>query len=347
MQKTILVLFLCLCLQACNYREHAKALQSQSQLEQAQTFIDRREFFQAEEMIGKAIKTLDQLLVKESDNVDYLLLRARAHYLFFLSKNITVMERAAPQANSLVKIPQFSEYIDFELNTEPAKKDLQKVLILQSKNEQRAVARTLLGNLLGLDAQSALDADEQYQKAIFHYKEQSREIDRENKIGKRRYAKQEIQEKIKSIMMSRAEVLLLAQEWKKALAVLQEHMAGNDLKYFSVHFTLLENKIHALEKRLEDNKKRSAESREAKLSQVLEKIRQKNPEKSRSEVLNPIELELLSTEEQLTETKNNLIYRMICYFQIKDQKNLKASEEIFRSFYPQLHKKIKIALEQK
>lgn len=346
MQKIIFTIMICLCLQACDYREHAKAIKSQSQLDTAQESIEQREFLQAEDLIKTAIKSLDELIEKDRDNVDYLLLRARAYYLLFLSKNTLVMERALARPRSLVKLPEFSEYIDFDGSIELSKKDLQRVLILPAKNEEKAVARSLLGNLLGLDAQGALNADEQYKKAIEHFQEKFYELQENSKIGSQKFAKEAIEEKIKALMLSRVEVLMLAEEWQKALRILQEHMAGDDLKYFSVHFTLFENKINTLEKRLEDNKKRTAQSREAKLHQVIEKIRQKKLPKQNLEQFNPIELELLKTEEQLTETKNHLIYRIICYYNSSNEQSLRQSEEILRSFYPEIHAKLRLALEQ-
>lgn len=347
-QSFLLIIFAFTLFSCESKKNDIKAAHSIALLNEAEYMLDIREFGESESKVIEALEMLAPIISKNPTNIDYLLLRSRAYYLLFSSKNTLVIENSPEQPQSLVRIPEMWNYIDYDTTILLAKKDIEEIL-KQGKSatlEQKVAARAMLGNIFRLNPSTCLKAYEQYQKAVDASKKLLHDLEHpKNKLEQKNLAVARVKEQTQALRTSQVEVLLLAREWKKSLSILESMMAGEDLKYFSVQFTLLENKIAALQTRLKESTRYNKESREGKLNRLLEKVRKKKRKDVQGfEKYNPIEIELIKTERSLVSMKNNLIYRIICYHHTKQNARLQRAHNILRSFYPNLDEKITEAL---
>lgn len=342
--------FLVLINSSCSNNGHAKASYGSAYLGEAEALLEGREFQKAEEMALKALDHYNQALLAEPNNVDFLLVRSRIYFTLFRCKNTLIIERAPEQPRSLVKIPEQWEYIDFDQTLTLAEGDLKKVINSSESLplEQEAAARGLLGNIYRLSKTSAKLADAQMEKSIEATKRWITELQNpQKKLESHTFKIKRARKQLEEMSMARVEVLLLDGQWSTALNILEQVVAGPDLKYFSIQFNLLENKITGFLNKLKENQEHTKTSREGKLMRYLEKARSKKAEEG--DVFyqyNSTELELLQTELQLTLIKNNLIYRIICYHHLRHKENLQQAHNILRSFYPDIDAKLTLALQQ-
>ncbi len=346
-----LLLLFTISLFSCSDKNEIKAKNSELLLFEAEELFTLREFDGAEKLILEAVAKLDDVVKAAPEDVDYRLLRARAYFLLFQSKNILTLENAPQRPRSLVRIAEASSYVGYDSTIPSAESDLKAALNTREEfsKEEEAITRGMLAAVYRLTPFTASKADTQYLKAIEATRSWLMELEKpQEERKKKRFAIKNAQEMLVSLQMSRVEVNLLLEKWPTALSVLESIMGGRDLKYFSLQFNLLENKISSILKRLEENKEYAKESRAGKLLDFIKRSRKtKNSQgKEVSSTLNTLETELLQTEEILTTVKNNLIYRVICYYHLGQKENLRRANQILKSYYPNIATRLSTALER-
>ncbi|MFT5318650.1 MAG: hypothetical protein ACI8RA_001918 [Chlamydiales bacterium] len=351
LKKAFLIIGILLLAASCGKNEDGKAAKGVFLLNEAEFLIQSREFTPAEAKILNALEVLNAVIKNTPENVDYRLYRSRAHILLFESQNILTIERAPERPRSLVKIPDAWEYVDYDKTIALAEEDLRYILNLQENitPKQEASARAMMGNIYRLDIGKALEADEYYQKAISATRNWLGELETsKTRLDPHTYDIQRANRQIDDLQVARIEVLLLAEKWATALSLLEEMMAGQDFKYFSVQYTLLENKIASLFDRIEERKEHNKETRAGKLKKFLDESRSKKRKDDDGGLssFTPIELEIMKTEEILAATKNNLIYRTICYHNLGMQEELSIAHGILFSFYPDIDAQLTLSLHQ-
>jgi hypothetical protein len=349
LKKIFLVLAILILAVSCGKRGEDKASKGVYLLNEAEFLLESRDFNQPKEKILQALAIFDEIIKEYPDKVDFLLYRARAYILLFQNDNALTIERAPERARSLVKIPNTWEYSNYDQTILKAEDDLQHILNLRDSisNKQEASARAMMGNIYRLNVDKAGEADEYYQKAIAATKRWRTELEStKTRLDSHTYDIQRAVKQIELLETARVEVSLLAENWGTALSILEDTMAGQDFKYFSVQFILLENKIAKLFDRLDANKEEEKETRAGKLKRLLNEVRSKKKDDKGLAAYNALELEIMKTEEIITDTKNNLIYRIICYHNLGKSDELSISHGILQSFYPDIDAKLTLSLQQ-
>jgi len=216
--------------------------------------MEVRRFDQAEEKALEALEKLNVILVKVPQKVDYRLLRTRAYLTLFMARNILVIENAKIRPRSLVRIPEVYEYKDYDSTIVPAEEELKEIIntIPDLTLEQQGYAHGMLGVIFRLNADTANEADQQYQRAIGAYEGWLREMKRDKPlIGTNQFNINKLENQVRGLIMARAEVSMLAEKWPQALELLEKVMAGQDLKYFEIQFPFYERQIAEMQRKLD------------------------------------------------------------------------------------------------
>ena len=344
----ICILFLC---GGCQHAIEREAHRAQALLNEADLLMNARLFNEAEQNAREALEKLEVSLARQPENIDFRLLRVRGWMTVFFSRNILTIEQAPIRARSLVRFPEFSELVDYDTMVKPAENEL-KALIngpeLMS-HDQQAFAHSTLAAIYRLNLNTLDHSLREYAKAVEVYQRQLNKLrNDDSNIGSHDFAIMRLENQLRSIKQAESEVFLLKESWTEALAVLQSMMGGTDLKFFSTQFDLWEGKIASLEAKLSLDERLQESSREQRL---LLSIQEKKSERnlSKSERLggkNPYQVELLHSRIQLDQIKNNLVYRIICHFQLKEAATLELARAALRGHYPELDRELIQQLEE-
>ena len=144
-----------------------------------------------------------------------------------------------------------------------------------------------------------------------------------------------LRNQIHYLILSQVEVNLLAENWPRALGLLEKMAGKQDLKFFATQFPLIENKIQAIENKMAEIKASpSKEDRGKKLVDIIRKNRKNKPASQDS--VGVYEALLLQTEINLTDLINNLKYRIICYNNLSEKTQEAEARRILRMYFPQL-----------
>ncbi len=330
-------LLLCIFAFSCTQGVNKLAFKSQRLLDEADILIERYDYKLAKDKIYKAQRNLALLVTEEPENIDFLLLQSRAYFSLFLTENSAVIQRAPKDPESLVRIPEPHQYLNYNTNLIPAKEDVMRVLNSKKKltYQQEAAAYTTLASISRLNVNNLGEADRAYHRAISANLQWVESLEKEeNKpilIGR-------IQNQIRNLQTSQVEVNLLAHKWSHSLAELEAIMGGSNLEYFDIHFDTLNQQLVEIEKKIyEEQQVRERDPRESKLLKFIKKRKQaKKSSLDQSYEMTSNEAKLLQTEIYLTDTKNNLIYRIICLYQLHDKKQLNQARQILRKHFPQI-----------
>lgn len=341
------LVLLTLSLGACQFAREREAHRSQALLNEADLLISTRELGKAADLCQDALDKLAPLLTEQPDHLDFQLLQIRALITKFIAQNVLVMEDAKIRPRSLVRLPDPTLYVDYNNTIPEAENRLLMVTgrIGELTDEQAAFVHGMLAAIYRLKDDTLDKAVLEYDKAVARYDLQLAEAVKDRKANKNKI--EQFESKIRSLRMAQAEVLLLGEDWNEALEQLKTAMAGGDLKYFDLHFDLLENTIKDIEEAIAAEQARDRGSREAKLRAALEKKKQKAY--SKREQLggyNPYQVALIKNRIELGDTQNNLIYRMICYYQLGQNKDYQKAREILTKHYPELSTELDSKLRQ-
>lgn len=342
MRKLLMLFLLSIVLlggSACNRATERAAFKAQAQLDEAMLQMEVRQFDRAFDEAMTAYKTLDELLSQSPNNVDVKLLRIRALLTLFMTRNTLLIEQAAPLPRSLVRLPDKKDYRDYAQYATPALEALKEMVNTRAKysDEEEATIYGNLGAVFRLDKETAQDSAEAYGKAAEAYRHWLFELKGDSsKIGSHQVAIQKVRHQLRSMLMNEAEALLLAENWVEALGVLKEAAGGEDLKFFTVHFDLLEQRIANVQTKIKEQEEAEAHSREVRLEQVVRDRKKRNLSK-RGELggYNPYQADLLFTQSELADLKNNLMYRIICLANLNQDEELKKAREVLRTHYPE------------
>jgi len=338
--RGLIFALLAVTLVACQKPFEREASRSQALLDEADLLMEVRRFDQAEDKARDALDRLNIILAKVPDNADYRLIRARANITLFMSQNTIIIENAKPRPRSLVRIPDVTEYIDYDSTMVPAEKELKEVLNNNSNLalEQKGYAHGMLAVIFRLNPATARQADEQYAAAIGAYEGWLKEMRRDRpRIGSNEFNIMRLENQIRGLLMARAEVNLLAENWAQALSLLEQVMAGNDLQYFEVQFPFFEKNIASIEQGLDTDTRISVDPRVERLNTAIAKTRKGQfLQREKVAAQDPRKAQMLQMKVELAETKNNLTYRIICYYNLNDQARLNAAREVLRANYPEL-----------
>ena len=343
MNRLIILIYFCIlgiCFHSCQQSTNKEAQTSQNLLDESELLIESREFKEAYKSAKKALNTIQLVIKKDKKNPDFQLLEIRALLNMFMAQNTLIIENSNIRPRSLVRLPFPEDYQNLEETLVPAKKQLIQ-MANEAKNlsfEQEGYIHSSLATIFRLNLTTLNQADKEYNKSIKHYYNWVDELQATTKSQRRNALKVEnIKNQIQNLKIAQIEVNLLKENWNRSLDLLQITMGNSDLQYFSTHFSLLENQIEGLIEKLQEYKKKKTGTRENNLTLLLEKIR-KQPLSKKENLArtNPYVLELNHLFSKLTDLKNNLLYRIICYHNLKDKEKLKESTSILLRFYPEL-----------
>jgi hypothetical protein len=327
-------------LTSCGNIRDTKSAMSESLLNEAEELIDSRQFSQAQDTTHKALEKLNGLILSSPDNIDYRLLRARGYMLLFYTKNTLILENATERTRSFIKMPSISQYDDFAGTVRLAQADVTFILNKGDSitHEQKAAARGFLASTYRLDESSADDADKNYELSILSTRAWLREAKKSaSLINKKTYLVARIKKQLQELLQARAEVNIFLERWSDTLTILEETMAHKDLKYFDAQFSLLEKRIAELRSRLTMEKKELTNSREDRLLFLINKAKKERFSRSKkSKGYKATEAEIIDTMDILINTKNNLIYRIMCYHYLKENDNEEKAHKIMKKHYPSL-----------
>ncbi len=346
----IVCIIVCTSFVSCQQIQDKNIRKIETMLSQADMFINMREFDKSQEKAHTAITKLNGMINEDRGNVHLRLLRARATITLFIAKNTLIIENAPHRKSSLVRIPEKSDYIDYDKTVTIVQNDIQKVLQTTQKlsKDQQASAYAILATLFRLDQDSAGVAFKEYEKAIKIYESLILSIKNKKKhFSPQTITTDQLEDQISSLRLAQAEVALLLEQWNKALITLEKMLGGKDLKYFDVQFQILEHSLARLEAKIKEGNTNidPRTLRLERLSQTWRDIR-----KPRDKLLSDLkthELELLHTDIKLIMAQNNLSYRIICYHNLRQYEQFETAREILHNYYPDLHNKLLTYLEYK
>lgn len=347
--RPILFIPLLILLVSCQMASNREAHRAQALLDEAELLMEARQLDKAKESAEMALQKLSNVKKEENPDVlDLRLLEVRAHFTIFMADNLLTIENAEIRRRSLVRFPEPQQYIGWTEHLLVAERILKEIASSEKKltTDQEGFVHGMLGAILRLNEKTLNSADREYGRAITAYRKQLAEVKANPpKIGSNATTVAHLENQIRSLLMAQAEVKLLAEEWSEALTRLEKAMAGPDLKYFAVQFEILNNSIEEAQAQIDLAIKMRKGSREEKLVQALEAKRQKKLSK-REELAsyNPYRLRLTQARVEESDTVNNLIYRMICYHQLKRRSDFEKALTILETFYPDLSHELEVQL---
>ena len=339
-QHLIVCLILSIALSSCQVASEREAHRAEALLTEAELQLDLRKLDKAEELTEQALGKLAPLIEKQPKHIDFRLLRVRAYIAQFLAQNMLVLEEAPIRPRSLVRFPEAHNLINYQDTLQLAHEELRDLANNPEELDfdQTAFVHGNLALILRLNESTLEDALKEYERAIAAYQTDLDGLKADvTKIGSHKIKIAQLENQVRSLRLAQSEVSLLSENWEQALNYLQSAMAGRDLKYFDVQFSLLNEQIEQAENKLEEIKKLSEGSREAKLLQLVEAKKAKRYSK-REEIsgYNPYKISLLQSKIELADTQNNLMYRIICYYNLGDDSRQQRAEAILRTHFPEI-----------
>lgn len=337
---TAFALLCCVLLTGCQHGREQQAHKAKDQLDEADLLTEVRKLKQADEAAQQALDILQPLRESEPSNVDFRLLEIRAYMTQFISRNIVVMESAPPLPRSWVRLPEVSQYKDYQETAGRAFELLKDVLNGDTEltREQRGYVHGTLASIFRLDKQTADQAIDQYEQAIEAYQEWANDLkSKETKVGSQSLNITRLNNQITGLRMAQAEVNLLLERWEYALEDLKLAMAGDDLAYFSVQFQMLDQFIAQMQHKVDSDQRMIKDPRVEKMQEAL-RNRTKGKLSNREKVAqyDPNKAALIQGQIDLANTQNNLIYRIICLHQLGRHENEQQARTILRTYYPEL-----------
>ncbi|MBB64181.1 MAG: hypothetical protein CMO81_03880 [Waddliaceae bacterium] len=334
----------------CNRAAERGGARAQTLLAEVELLNESRKFDKAQETLEEVFSILDELNQKDPSNLDFIFMRSKAYMLRFLSLNTQIIEKADIRKRSLVRMAEMHEYEGYDENIEALQALLIKVL-----NSERELTLSNRGFIHGMLAASCRLSDEktneaitQYGLAIKAYQTQLKKLKEEHsKMSPHTLAIQKLENTIRQIQLQQVEVLLLGEDWTQALGQLQTNMAGTDLQFFSTQFEIVEDHLEQIKEKIALADQQEAKTRGDKLAKALED-RRGAWSAVRDEVggVNPYRSEQLLNQIYLADLKNNLIYRIICYYNLKQESELKEAEKVLGTYYPDVKADLMEMLEQ-
>lgn len=336
------ILFISFLAISCSQADNKLAFKSQRLLDESDVLMERHDYNNAFKKVQQAQSNLNVLISKHRNNADYLILHARANFNLFLIKNVSVFNAAKQDPLSLTALPKAQDYISRDKYLLPAIINLNKILNspdTKPTSEQIIAANVLLASIYRLDEKTLDKAINHYQTAISIYVQQLQDLRaEETKLSPKTHAIAKKENEIRNIQMAMAEIYILKHKWEPALFLLEDIAGGPDLKYFDTHFALLQNKLAEAEKQMQ--LKQASDTKKSKTKNFIKK-------KSSSDIsYSTEEAAIMQIETTLTALKNNLIYRIICFYHLKRNNELKEAREILRQYYPEVDAKVMQELDQ-
>ncbi len=330
------ILFLCtvallLLTSSCGNKMEKEAILTQDALDQADMLVGRREFKKAEELCQQTIGSLTPLIKANPNKAIFRLLRARANITLFIANNIVVIEKTKLLPKSLVPLPSMKDYLLYDPYIVSAREDVQAVLSNKEplSHEQNAAAHASMGDILRLNKDTAKEASKEYALAALAYSDWIAELkEKQGKTASEQFNISRLKGQIHRIQLAEAETDMIAEDWTASLAVLEKIMAGSDLKYFTVQFNLLENSLVEIERKVHRASRPKSEGGALDV---------KNEDVA---YIPTYQAAYLQTQIELANVKNNLIYRIICYYQLGQKDSLAEACKILTDYYPDIESKL-------
>lgn len=324
---------------SCNKFEKKILLRNQKMVHQAEAFINTREFDKAKESVDLALKDLNSEIQKHPENPHLRIIRAQALLTLFRAENFPIFDQSPPRPRNLIQLPKKHEFMDLEKTLPPAIEDLKFALQENLRSElttnHEIIAYTTLGHIYRLDETQLEKADKAYETVSeILKKEYKSQWDKLSSSRPHRRKLDQLQNQLNYVIFSQVEVNLLAENWPKALGLLEQLGGKQDLKFFSTQFPLMENKIENIKNKIAELKASPNETRDKKLVNLIQAKRSNKP--MASDAIGIYEGMLVQAEIDLANLTNNLKYRIICYNNIKDKNLEKEARRILRMYFPQL-----------
>ncbi len=342
----LLLLFLILGLTGCNSNTDRDLNRNKTLLDEADLYLEFSQITEAKAKATEAIRNLDLLMAKKPSDIPYLLLHARALITKFLITNSSIIAEAPIQAKSLIRIPHFNNYIGYDKYISIAILDLKRAQEINPlmKSDQSAALHAMLASIYRLQMSSMSKANVQYKLSIKAYHTYLQELEKDKKpIGNHNFAITQIKNQIRLLTISRAEVKLAMHKWNKALRVLKKMMGGADFDFFDVTFNKIETKIANLKN--ESKKEHTSTPEKARaISEIVTKKRSPSNKSKELAGYSSYQINVMQAEIELASLKNNLMYRIICYYWLGNKSQYEQGRMVLRKYYPALDSELSYLL---
>lgn len=342
--KKIFTIFLFFAFFSCGPSYERKAATAQGLLDDADIYMQIREFAKSYDTAVKATDMIANSLQAAPSNVDIKLLLARAYMTQFMAKNILIIENAAPLEKSFVTLPSVDQYKKFSQTIGKAKTILSDVINNETSLsfEQKGYAHAMLAACFRLQLSTAQDAVREYQASIEAYQSLLQELSMEKKqVGSNEIQITQLKEQIQSLWMSVSEVNFLLNNWNAALFSLQQAMAGEDLSFFEVQLPLLDRQIIQQQNIIDQDVRITTDPRVERLNAAIAKTRKgKLTIREEQAGKGSAKAHLIALKIEQNQMKNNLLYRIICYYRLGMIREYDEARQILRSLYPKLDAQI-------
>ncbi len=337
MTSSLLALFIIFGLSSCNSSDNKDLNKNKALLNEADLYMEFGQMLDAKEKATEAIRNLNLLIAKSPSDISYLLLHARALVTKFLIINSSIISTASLQPKSLIRMPLYNDYIGYDKYIRVAMIDLKKVQEVGTpmKKEQSAALHAMLASIYRLKMDTMSKANLQYKLSIKAYSSYLEELKDEKGIGSRSFAIRQVQNQIRLLNLSRAEVKLAMHKWEMALRILQKMMGGADLSFFDITFNKIETKLATLRQESNSDHERTPEKARA-IADIIAKNRHPDTKAKELAGYSSYQINIMQAEIELASLKNNLMYRIICYYWLKNESQYEDARVILRKYYPAL-----------
>lgn len=333
-------MLLLFCAACQNRADERLAHRSQYLLDEADLLMDSRRFDEAYDQSQEALQNLLSLHERHPHHVDIALLTTRAHLTSFLAKNARLIATSPIDPQTLFRIPSKEQYEGYLDHVTPAHELLVKLSseVGEEEREKKAFIHGNLAAVYRFEKSTAHLAEQEYAKVdrvlqgwLAHLKANP------PTIGSNKYAMMNVRQRIRDNKMAQAEVSMLSESWLTAVDQLKEAMAGDDFKFFTTQFGILEKRRAQLEAKLAQAEGREDPTKSGRLLMMVKnRVAKRSSKTAEVAGASPYETELNLVLSELSDIKNNLLYRIICLHRLGRYQEREISRATLRSFYPEL-----------
>lgn len=332
----LLALSIAFTFNGCSPTSDKDLTKNRALLDEADLYMEFGQLSEAKSKASEVIKNVSFLIAKQPSDISYLLLHARALLTKFLITNSSVISNAPLQPKSLVRIPQFNDYIGYDRYILVALIDLKKAQEIGAplRKDQSAALHAMLASIYRLNMNTMSKANVQYKHAIKSYRAHLLDLKRDKpNVGTNNFAQTQVKNQIRLLTISRAEVKLTMHKWDMALRVLKQMMGGDSLEYFDLMFNKIETKIASLKDEAIKDHERTPEKAKI-IADIVAKKR--NPSTKAKELAgySAYQINIMQAEIELASLKNNLMYRIICYHWLSLNSKHNDARIVLRKYYP-------------
>lgn len=334
------LLFFSVSVSSCNRSREREERTLHRLLSDGELLIYSEEFSQAKQRIESSLSQIEKLIQRYPKRGSGYILRMKAHFLLFSLRAIPLLEESALSSEELITLlPSDRQREELALREQLEKDAKESERRALSLPEQIALHITLASFYRFFEETLPL-SEAEYRKALRLSRELS-EKKNQQKSG------EWLEEQKRQLYMSLVEVLLAEKKWEEMLEVLQEFSPVYKLSSFAKKFRRLENEIALIEEKLRQTFYSPPSSKKEQLMKRFKRQSFSSMKFLPYSSYTPRETQLMLREEELTQVKNQLIYRLIAYYHLDRQEEWLKGKSLLLDYYPEIAAHLVQALEKK